>query len=133
MKKIVKHLLILFLCNSIVFANAQNAYFPNADWQTKKPEELKMNKTFLDSAISFAMHNEDKVDRDLRVAILKSYANEPHYTIDGPTKQRGGPAGIVLKNGYIVAQWGDVNRVDMSFSATKSFLSTMAGLEIDKG
>jgi CubicO group peptidase (beta-lactamase class C family) len=33
-----------------------------------------------------------------------------------------------LKNGYIVAQWGDVKRVDMTFSVSKSFLSTVAGL-----
>ena len=48
-------------------------------------------------------------------------------------KQRGGPAGLVIKNGYIAAQWGDVNRVDMTFSATKSFLSTVAGLAVDNG
>jgi CubicO group peptidase (beta-lactamase class C family) len=32
-----------------------------------------------------------------------------------------------------VAQWGDVNRVDMTFSVTKSYLSTVAGLAIDNG
>ena len=46
-------------------------------------------------------------------------------------KPRGGPAGIILKNGYIVAQWGDVKRVDMTFSVTKSYLSTIAGLAVD--
>ena len=51
----------------------------------------------------------------------------------GPTKERGGPAGLIIKNGYIVAQWGDVNRVDMTNSVTKSFLSTIAGLAIDEG
>ena len=48
-------------------------------------------------------------------------------------KQRGGPAGLIIRKGYIVAQWGDVNRVDMTFSVTKSFLSTVAGLAVDKG
>jgi CubicO group peptidase (beta-lactamase class C family) len=46
-------------------------------------------------------------------------------------RERGKPAGIILKNGYIVAQWGDVKRVDMTFSVSKSFLSTVAGLAID--
>jgi hypothetical protein len=41
--------------------------------------------------------------RDLRIANLKSY-REPDYKIVGP-KERGGPAGVILKNGYIVAQW----------------------------
>jgi hypothetical protein len=42
-------------------------------------------------------------ERDLRIANLKSY--EPDYKIVGPMKERGGPAGVILKNGYIVAQW----------------------------
>jgi hypothetical protein len=41
--------------------------------------------------------------------------------IVGPMKERGGPAGVILKNGYIVAQWGDIHRVDMTFSVTKVF------------
>jgi CubicO group peptidase (beta-lactamase class C family) len=38
---------------------------------------------------------------------------------------------MVIKNGYIVAQWGDLNRVDMTFSVAKSYLSTVAGLAVD--
>jgi CubicO group peptidase (beta-lactamase class C family) len=112
---------------------AQNVYFPNSEWKTKTAQELKLNKVYLDSAVNFALKNENKVDRDLRVAILKAYINEPNYKIIGPTKPRGAPAGLIIKNGYIVAQWGDIQRVDMSFSATKSFLSTVAGLALDQG
>lgn len=119
---------------SLVFISvcAQQPYYPGADWQTKKPEELKMNKKLLDSAINLAIKNENKVDRDLRIANMKSYSREPDYKILGPTKLRGGPAGLVIKNGYIVAQWGDVNRVDMTFSVTKSFLSTVVGVAVDE-
>src|SRR5678810_1219588 len=90
-----------------------------------------MNEQLLDSAVSFAIHNETKTDHDLRIANLKAYANEPNYRIAGPMRERGKPAGIILKNGYIVAQWGDVKRVDMTFSVSKSFLSTVAGLAAD--
>jgi CubicO group peptidase (beta-lactamase class C family) len=62
---------------------------------------------------------------------MKAFANEPGYKIIGPTKHRGKPAGLIIKNGFIVAQWGDVKRVDMTFSVTKSFLSTVAGLAFD--
>ena len=110
---------------------SQQPYFPDSNWQTKKPSELKMNAAMLDSAISFAIHNETKTDHDLRIANLKAYANEPNYRIAGPMRERGKPAGIILKNGYIVAQWGDVKRVDMTFSVSKSFLSTVAGLAVD--
>ena len=132
MKKIIKFLLLIQIV-FIVSIAAQQPYYPDSVWQTKNPSELKLNKILLDSAVSFALKNDNKVERDLRIALLKSYAREPDYKIVGPTKQRGGPAGIILKNGFIVAQWGDVNRVDMTFSTTKSYLSTVAGLALDNG
>jgi CubicO group peptidase (beta-lactamase class C family) len=128
-----RKIFIFFISLYAITANAQQFYFPDADWQIKKPEELKMSKQWLDSAIRFALHNENKVERDLRIANMKAYSREPGYKIIGPMKERGGPAGLVIKNGFIVAQWGDVNRVDMTFSATKSYLSTVAGLAIDQG
>ena len=128
MKKILISVLLVLACINI---SAQQVYYPGETWQTKKPAELQMNKNFLDSAVALALRSENKVDRDLRIANMKSYANEPDYKIIGPTKQRGGPAGLVIKNGFIVGQWGDVERVDMTFSATKSFLSTVAGLAVD--
>lgn len=94
---------------------------------------MKMNAGLLDSAVTMALNNENKVERDLRIANLQAYAREPGYEMVGPVKKRGGPAGIILKNGYIVAQWGDIDRVDMTFSVTKSFLSTTAGLALDNG
>lgn len=129
----IKKIVFLLIGLYTFTIQAQQTYFPDADWQTKKPEELKMNKALLDSAVSFAMKNENKVERDLRIANIKSYSREPGYKIIGPMKERGGPAGLIIKNGYIVAQWGDVNRVDMTFSVTKSYLSTVAGLAVDEG
>ncbi len=132
-KQIGSSIVLLISFISMVFVSqAQQLYYPDAEWKTRKPEELKINSRLLDSAIQFAIKNENKVDRDLRIADLKAYANEPFYKIYGPVKQRGGPAGIILKNGYIVGQWGDINRVDMDFSATKSYLSTVAGLALDE-
>jgi len=125
-------LIIAFLF-CIHFVQAQSSYYPDTGWQTKTPEQLGMNKQRLDSAVAFALHNENAVDKDLRIANMKAYANEPGYAITGPTKERGGPAGLVIKNGFIAAQWGDINRVDMTFSVTKSFLSTVAGLAVDEG
>jgi CubicO group peptidase (beta-lactamase class C family) len=123
---------VIVLSFNILYSQS-TTYFPDATWQTKQPSELKMNAALLDSAIRFAINNEVKMDYDLRIANMKSYAREPDYKILGPMKQRGKPAGIILKNGYIVAQWGDIERVDMTFSVTKSYLSTVAGLAIDNG
>jgi hypothetical protein len=126
---ILKTLFTFFLSVCITCLQAQ--YYPDAEWQVKKPEEVKMNNRWIDSAINFALHNENKVDSDLQLAVLKAYVNEPNYKIYGPMKRRGGPAGIIIKNGYIIGQWGDIKKVDMDFSATKSYLSTVAGLAVD--
>jgi CubicO group peptidase (beta-lactamase class C family) len=123
--------LAVILIFYIQLTYSQQLYFPDSTWQTKKPAELKINPQLLDSAVSFALHNDSKTDYDLRIANMKAYANEPNYRIAGPMRERGKPAGIILKNGYIVAQWGDVKRVDMTFSVSKSFLSTLAGLAAD--
>lgn len=130
----MKNKILIFLfsvCFSI--GDAQTNYFPDTTWQVKTPAEMNLNKTLLDSAVNLALNSENKVERDLRIANLRSYAREPDYKMVGPMKERGGPAGVILKNGYIVAQWGDIHRVDMTFSVTKSFLSTTAGLAIDNG
>lgn len=113
------------------FVYSQAPYYPDSIWQTKKAAELKINAVLLDSAISFAIRNETKTEVDLRIANIKSYANEPGYKILGPMKDRGKPAGIIIRKGYIVAQLGDVKRVDMTFSVAKSYLSTVAGLAVD--
>ncbi len=126
---------ILLLCvfaACVVGTNAQSIYYPEpAEWQTQKPAELKMDAAALDSAVRFAIQHEVKMEYDLRIANLKSYAREPDYKIAGPMRHRGKPAGVVLRNGYIAAQWGDLERVDMTFSVTKSYLSTIAGLALD--
>ena len=126
-------LLAFALSISVKHLSAQELYFPDSAWQTRKPSEVKMNAALLDSAVRFALRNETSTDYDLRIANLKAYAREPYYQILGPTKQRGKPAGVIVKNGYIVARWGDVERVDMTFSVTKSYLSTVAGLALDRG
>ena len=120
----------LTLSNSIL---AQNYYFPerNVSWQEKNPSDYKIDASKLTEAVAFAEANEYSGSKDLRIAIVNGFRREPFHQILGPTKKRGGPAGMILKNGYIVAKWGDVKRVDMTFSVTKSFLSTVAGLAYD--
>ena len=127
----MKKLLSITACFLVLSIQAQQLYYPDSNWQTKKPAELQMDQSIIDSAVRFALSNEVKIDYDIRIANIKSYTNEPGYKILGPMKQRGKPAGMIIKNGYIVAQWGDLNRVDMTFSVTKSYLSTIAGLAVD--
>ena len=130
-----KTLFSFILLVSFYSVSAQVDYFPerNAIWLEKTPSELNVDLEWLNDAVDFAKENEYSGSRDLRIAILKGFAREPFHEILGPTKKRGGPAGLILKDGYVVAKWGDTKRVDMTFSVTKSFLSTVTGLGIDKG
>lgn len=109
-------------------------YYPEASrWLTKKPAEVGMNETQLQSAIAFVKEKESKAPRDLEQAHYQSFGREPFGEPVGPFAERGAPTGVILRNGYIVAEWGDPFRVDMTFSVTKSFLSTVVGLAFDKG
>lgn len=132
----MKYPIFLFLVLiNLTLVSAQNFYFPerNAVWEEKDPKTYKIDNSKLDEAVTFAQNNEYSDSRDLRIAILKGFEQEPFHKILGPTKKRGGPAGMILKNGHMIAQWGETKRVDMTFSVTKSFLSTMAGLAFDEG
>ncbi|MFT6797010.1 MAG: CubicO group peptidase (beta-lactamase class C family) [Maribacter sp.] len=126
---------IFFLFSFVLVGQSQEYYFPerNAVWEEKSAKDFSIDSSRLLEAVSFAESNEYLGSRDLRIAILKGFEREPFHQIMGPTKKRGGPAGMILKNGYVIAQWGDTKRVDMTFSVTKSFLSTMAGLAVDEG
>jgi len=128
---------VFLLITGIVFnptpLEAQH-YYPGPDlWEQKSPAELGLDEEAINRAALFAQQNEYSGEKDLRLAILKGFAREPYHEILGPVKERGGPAGMIIKDGYIVAQWGDIDRVDMTFSVTKSYLSTTAGLAVDSG
>ncbi|MDT0690240.1 serine hydrolase [Salegentibacter sp. F188] len=119
--------LFLFLSGSLA---AQELYFPErGKWEKKAASVYNLD---FSEAIAFAKANEYSESKDLRLAILKGFQHEPYHEILGPVKRRGGPAGIILKDGYIVAEWGDTERVDMTFSVTKSFLSTTALLALQE-
>lgn len=106
---------------------------PGDDWERRTPEQVGMDARLLEQAIEFAIANENPAPHDLELAHYLSWGSEPFDEGIGPFKERGDPTGIVLRHGYIVAEWGDPHRVDMTFSVTKSFLSTTVGLAYDRG
>lgn len=113
-------------------------YFPGpgADWERRSPDQVGMDPDLLQRAIDYSNepHREGHL-RDLAEQIRQNNANKQHDNGEtlGPTKTRGAVTGVVLRNGYLVAEWGEPERVDMTFSVTKSFLSTVAGLAYDRG
>ncbi len=114
---------------------ATDVYFPGTwgDWETRGPTELGFNEEKLQAAVEFAIESENRGSRDLAEEIRRSFGREPDFSIIGPTKERGAANGLIIRNGYIVAEWGDTRRVDMTFSVTKSFLSTAFALALADG
>ena len=118
---------------AITVASSQSYFPPYGDWERKKPSEVGMSNSKLNLAIQFAIKSESTGSRNLEEYIKATLTKEPHGEIIGPTKHRGDMTGIIIKDGYIVSEWGEVDRVDMTFSISKTYLSTTVGLAYDKG
>jgi CubicO group peptidase (beta-lactamase class C family) len=112
-----------------------SVYFPDRfDWQHRKPEDAGMDAAAVDDAVKFAIASESAATKDLAVEMATTFgAREPYDAPIGPVKPRGAANGLIVRHGYIVAEWGDPKRVDMTFSVTKTFLSTVVGLAWQRG
>ena len=110
-------------------------YFPEPnDWQHRKPEDAGMDSARLDQAVKSAIANENPLTKDMALYLATTFgAREPLDTPIGPIKDRGPAAGLIVRHGYVVAEWGDPKRVDMTFSVTKTFLTTVVGLAWQRG
>ncbi|PWE17940.1 serine hydrolase [Marinicauda salina] len=140
--------LTISICGALALtatAAAQD-YFPPADdaaWERRAPEDAGFDPEALQAAIDFAVANETRHDdpaleavspaSNLPVTVPLTWSFEPFSSPVGPLKERGAPTGIILRDGYIVAEWGEPERVDMTFSVSKSFLSHVVGLAVDDG
>ena len=111
------------------------AYFPDRfDWQRRSPSDAGMDAVKTEEAVQFAVANENPATKDLAVDLATTFgAREPFDTPIGPVKDRGAANGLIIRHGYIVAEWGDPTRVDMTFSVTKTFLTTVVGLAWQRG
>lgn len=109
-------------------------YFPgSASWEKRSPVSMGVDSTKLNTAIRFAIENESKNPRSMEQNHQRTFAKEPYGEAIGPFSDRGDETGLVIYKGYIIAQWGEPDRVDMTHSVTKSFLSTTVGLALEKG
>lgn len=109
-------------------------YWPaKSDW--REEAAAGFDPEALAAAEAFAIAHESPMKRDIRAALEEGHFAEPWPVsrIIGPVKDREGPAGLIIRGGRIAARWGDVGRVDMTFSATKSYLALCAGIAVDDG
>jgi CubicO group peptidase (beta-lactamase class C family) len=101
---------------------------PGPDWQRLSPEAAGMDATKLAAAIAFASSNETDFPADF--SAQRRIFGRPLGPV--PTS-RAATNGIVLRHGYIVAEWGDTAAVDPVYSEAKSFVSTLTGLAANDG
>lgn len=110
--------------------NASAIYYPaaGAAWQHKRPEDVDMDSALVDQAVTYAKTQAGNMPADFSTQV------ETFGRVLGPLpKSRAETNGIIIRHGYIVAEWGDTNHVDPTYSIAKSFLSTLCGLAVDRG
>lgn len=110
-------------------------YFPGRgdSWEGRAPEVAGFDAAALQTAVDYALSNEAEVSTDVRSWLEARAGDDPEQGIVGPVKERGPMNGVIVRSGYLVAEWGDTEQIDMAFSVTKSFLSTVVGLAVDGG
>ena len=129
-----RRLVVLFVIGAFAqITFAQRIYFPpTGQWDRRTPEQTKIDPVKLKEAVDFAIASEAKSARSQELGLTQTFGQAPFGELVGPTKDRGDGTGIVIRNGYIVAEWGDPLRVDMTHSVTKSFLASVVGLAFDR-
>lgn len=116
-------------------ATATKPYFPPNDtgladsWARLSPEKAGMNAGLLDEAVAFA-----KTQETQQMKPDFSTQEEIFGKLLGPMPtSRAATNGIILRHGYIVAEWGDTRAVDPTYSVAKSVLSTLVGISHERG
>lgn len=111
-------------------------FWPAADpgFVRAEPAEAGLDAGALAEAVRFGETHDSPFPRDIRAALEGGFFEPPpDNAIIGPVAPRGGPSGLVLRGGRLVASWGDTRRVDMTFSVAKSYLSLLAGVALGEG
>jgi CubicO group peptidase (beta-lactamase class C family) len=131
-------LVALLLASGALLApslHAAEPYFPpRGDWARCEPQ-CRMDAAAVAEAVREVQKNENPLPRDQAVAWAQTFGSrEPHFGgILGPMAVRGPLTGVVIHRGKVQAAFGEPERVDMSHSITKSFLSAVVGLAVQDG
>ncbi|MDX2016068.1 MAG: serine hydrolase [Planctomycetota bacterium] len=99
---------------------------PKGSWQRRAPEDFGIDATKLAEAVAWARQQESTWDFAKQEEIFGRKL--------GPLPaSRASNNGVILKDGYIIAEWGDIEAADPTYSVAKSYLSTILGLTLDAG
>jgi len=110
---------------------------PRDAWQARPPDALGLRPDGLAAAIDYHRAHETRWRRDFLTDAGRyvGVADEPPAPDEvlGPVRPRSGPNGLIVRGGYLVAEWGDTHRPDMTFSVAKSYLAALAGVAVMRG
>jgi len=106
------------------------SYFPDpGSWDRVDPESRGVSPSALNQVVAFHAAHESEWHRDLGQQLLEgNFEPPPLNEVIGPVAPRGGPAGMILKGGRLMASWGEIDRADFTFSVAKSCLAMITGL-----
>jgi CubicO group peptidase (beta-lactamase class C family) len=124
--------LIAFAFASVVGAQTPAskwpAYFPPAGaWQHKPAAEVGMDAAKLKDAIEWAESHGSTWDFE------KDQVRVFGKVLGALPAHRSATNGMILRHGFIVAEFGDTKSNDPVYSVAKSFLSTTASVAFRKG
>jgi CubicO group peptidase (beta-lactamase class C family) len=115
-------------CVTLAAQPAARYYPPAGQWAKKSPAEVGMDAAKLTAAVEFAKARETNWPRDY------STQEKIFGSLLGPIpKSRAATSGVVIRNGYVVAEFGNTSAADPRYSVAKSMLSTVAGIAVREG
>src|SRR5438477_3225228 len=87
-------------------------YFPpRDDWQHRQPSDVGMDDALLADAVAYAQTQETTMPKDF--STQEATFGRPL----GPVpKTRAGVNGVILRHGYVIAEFGDTRAVDPTYS-----------------
>jgi CubicO group peptidase (beta-lactamase class C family) len=109
--------------------SAQQPYYPPAGpWARKAPAEVGMDAAKLVAAVEYAKANENTQAKD--------FSDQERIfgkLLGSMPTERAATNGLIIRHGYIVAEFGDTLRPDPTYSVAKSMLSTVAAIALERG
>jgi CubicO group peptidase (beta-lactamase class C family) len=88
----------------------------------------------LHDAIAFALAHETAWTREIGAGWgIHHQDPAPYNRLLGPVHARGPVSGTILRDGKVLATWGEPERADLTFSIAKTYLALLAGVAHDSG
>jgi CubicO group peptidase (beta-lactamase class C family) len=93
-----------------------------------------MQDTLMQEAIKFSNEHESEWDRKTSgVWGVHQKDPAPWNRLIGPVHDRGPVSATILRDGKLLASWGEPQRADLTYSVAKTYLALLAGVAHDRG